>query len=104
MPSIATILSDQWRLLTFRDPSPEVRDHWRSYLVFGMGCTWLAGIGRYWDNPRAQLWQHFGLGSIAYVFSLALLLYLVLMPLRPRNWSYRNVLLFVTLTSLPALL
>jgi hypothetical protein len=100
----ASILSDQWRLLTFRNPSPAIRDHGRAYLAFGLGCTWLAGIGRYWDNPKAHLWQHAGLGSIVYVFVLALLLYLLLMPLRPRNWSYRNVLLFITLTSLPALL
>ena len=101
---IATLLSDQWRLLTFRNPGPAIRDHWRSYLGFGLVCTWLAGIGRYWDNPKAHLWQHLGLGSIVYVFILALLLYWLLKPLRPRNWSYRNVLLFTTLTAMPALL
>jgi hypothetical protein len=66
--------------------------------------TWLAGIGRYWDNPRAELWQIAGLGSLAYVFSLALVLWLLILPLRARRWSYRNVLLFVCLTSPPALL
>jgi hypothetical protein len=104
MVSVATILSDQFRLLSFRNPGPAIRDHWRAYLVFGLVCTWLAGIGRYWDNPKAHLWQHLGLGSIVYVFMLALLVYWLLKPLAPRNWSYRNVLLFVTLTALPALL
>ena len=104
MALIGTILADQFRLLTFRSPSPAIREHWQPYLAFGLVCTWLAGIGRYWDNPKAYLWQHVGLGSIAYVFSLALLLWLLLIPLRPRNWSYRNVLLFITLTALPALL
>jgi hypothetical protein len=100
----ATILSDQWRLLTFRNPGPAIRDHWRAYLAFGLACTWLAGIGRYWDNPKAYGWQHLGVGSIVYVFVLALLLYLLIKPLRPSNWSYRNILLFTTLTALPALL
>ena len=104
MALIGTILADQFRLLTFRTPSPAIRQNWPAYLAFGLFCTWLAGIGRYWDNPRAHLWQHLGLGSVAYVFSLALLLWLLLLPLRPTNWSYRNVLLFVTLTALPALL
>lgn len=50
------------------------------------------------------MWQHAGLGSLAYVFSLSLVLWLLLWPLRPRRWSYRNVLVFLTLTSPPALL
>lgn len=99
---LATILSDQWRLLTFRNPGPAIREHWRSYLAFGLVCTWLAAIGRYWDNPKADWWQHLGLGSIVYVFVLASLLYLLIKPLRPANWSYRNILLFITLTALPA--
>jgi len=52
-----------------------------------------------WDNPRAHLWQTLGLGSLVYVFVLAFVIWALLAPLRPRNWSYRNVLLFLTLTS-----
>ena len=104
MTLFATILSDQCRILTFRNPGPAIRDHWRAYLAFGLVCTWLAGIGRYWDNPKASWWQHLGMGSLVYVFVLALLLYLLLKPLRPGNWSYRNILLFISLTALPALL
>lgn len=98
------ILADEWRFLTFRQPSSALREHWKAYLCFGLVFTWLAGVGRYWDNPRAYSWQHLGLGSVAYVFVLALILWALLAPLRPRSWSYRNVLLFVTLTSPPALL
>ncbi len=98
------LLRDVGRLLSFRPMGPGVRSHADAYLAFGLGMTWLAGIGRYWDNPRAELWQLAGLGSVAYVFSLALLLWLLILPLRPRRWSYRNVLLFVCLTSPPALL
>ncbi len=74
------------------------------YLAFGIGFSWLCGVGRYWDNPKADLWQYLGLGSVAYIFILALILWLIIMPLKPNNWSYKNVLLFVSLTSPPAIL
>ena len=101
---LKTLLHDEWRFLTFRPMSQAIRTHWRAYFVFGLIFTWLAGIGRYWDNPRAGLWQYLGLGSVAYVFVLALLIWALLAPLRPKNWSYRNVLLFLTLTAPPAVL
>ena len=101
---IKTLLHDEWRFLTFRPMSQAIRTHWQVYLVFGLLFTWLAGIGRYWDNPRAELWQYLGLGSVAYVFVLALFVWGLLAPLRPKNWSYRNVLLFITLTAPPAVL
>ena len=101
---LKTLLLDEWRFLTFRPVSSAVHTHWRAFLVFGLACTWLAGIGRYWDNPRAHIWQTLGLGSVAYVFILAFVIWAMLAPLRPHNWSYRNVLLFLTLTSPLALL
>lgn len=101
---LRTILVDEFRFLTFRSMSAAVQTHWKAYLAFGLCFTWMAGVGRYWDNPRAEPWQLLGLGSIAYVFSLALVLWLLLAPLRPANWNYRNVLLFVTLTAPPAVL
>lgn len=103
-PTLQTIFADQWRLLTFRRPSEAISVHWERYLAFGLMVTWIAGIGRYWDNPRAQLWQHAGLGSLAYVFVLAFILWVVIAPLQARHWFYQNVLTFITLTSLPALL
>ncbi len=98
------ILGDVIRLLTFRSMGPGVRMHYGAYLAFGLVMTWIAGLGRYWDNDRAALWQQLGLGSLAYVFVLSLVLWVIVAPLRPANWSYRNVLLFVTLTSPPAIL
>ena len=79
------------------------RDFWR-WFAFIAVVTWVAGIGRYWDHPSAEVWQYLGAGSVAYIFCLSLLLYLVVWPLRPANWSYPGVLIFVGLTSLPALL
>jgi hypothetical protein len=45
-----------------------------------------------------------GLGSVAYVFLMSLLLWSILLPLRPKNWRYLTVLVFVALTSPPAIL
>lgn len=101
---LTTILKDEMRLLTFRAPGAGIREHPGGYLAFGLVMTWAAGVGRYWDSPQAALWQHLGLASLGYVFLLALIIWLIVAPLDPRNWSYRNVLLFVTLTSPPALL
>jgi hypothetical protein len=99
-----SILRDELRLLTFRSVGPGVHERWRSYLGFGLFFAWLAGVGRYWDNPKAELWQLLGLGSVAYVFVLALVLWALLAPLRPQHWSYRTVVTFVALTSPPAVL
>lgn len=61
-------------------------------------------MGRYWDDPRAKPLQHLGLGSVIYILLLSLMLWLVIWPLRPKHWSYFNVLTFVSLTSPPAIL
>lgn len=102
--TLSMLLSDTWRVLSFRQPSPAIATHWLRYLAFGLLCTWLVGVGRYWDSPSAALWQKLGLGSVAYVFLLAALLWIVVWPLRPKRWSYSMVLIFLTLTALPALL
>jgi hypothetical protein len=102
--SFSQVLRDQRDLLLFRPFKPAIGEHWQAYLAWGLFTTWLAGMGRYWDHPEAGWWQYAGLGSVAYVFVLALFLYVLIAPLRPRNWSFVGVLIFVTLTSLPALL
>lgn len=97
------VWGDQLRLLGFRRLKLDLAN-FNAYLVHGLLITWLCGVGRYWDNPRADLWQYLGLGSVAYIFILAGLLWLLILPLKPAHWSYRNVLLFISLASLPALL
>jgi hypothetical protein len=77
---------------------------WRVFLGPALVGTWLAGMGRYWDHPSAGLLQMLGVGSVIYVFVLAALLWGVIVPLRPRRWSYPEILMFVCLTSPPALL
>jgi hypothetical protein len=102
--SLANLLSTTGRLLTFRLSKDEFSRFGSRHLAFGLFCTWIVGIGRWWDDPGANLLQHLGLGSIIYVFVLSAILLLVAAPLQPENWTYKRILTFVTLTSPPALL
>jgi hypothetical protein len=102
--SLVTVFRDELRMLLFLPIQPRIREYGWLYLLVGLLCAWAAGIGRYWDHPRAELWQRLGGGSVLYCFALALVLYLFMLPLRPRNWNYLNVLIFVSMTAPPALL
>ncbi len=101
---ILEVLQTTRALLFFKPVVPDIKRLGPLYLAFGLIFTLLAGVGRNWDNSRVDLWQHLGLASVAYVFVFAALLWLLLWPLKPRNWHYWNVLIFVTLTAPPALL
>ncbi len=101
---IIEVLKAEAKFLTFRSVKPDLINLGNYYLGFGIISAWLAGIGRYWDNPRADLWQYLGLGSVAYIFILSLILWLLIKPLRPENWSYKSILIFVGMTSPPAIL
>jgi hypothetical protein len=92
------------RLLIFRTYAEELKTLDGRHLAIGLLSTWVVGIGRWWEDPRASLLQHLGIGSIIYVLALSLFLWLVLWPVNPKNWSYFNVLTFVSLTSPPAML
>ncbi|MEQ1642560.1 MAG: hypothetical protein ABL959_03830 [Pyrinomonadaceae bacterium] len=101
---IVKLLRFEGRLLTFRLSKEEFLDVGNSHLAFGLFCTWLVGMGRWWDDPGANLLQHLGVGSIIYIFVLALILLMVSLPINSEIWSYKQVLTFVSLTSPPALL
>ena len=45
------------RVLFFRASREELLDLDRRHLALGLLATWLVGIGRYWDSPRARLYQ-----------------------------------------------
>lgn len=92
------------RVIFFRASQFELIQVNGRHLVLGLACTWLVGMGRYWDNPRVGWLQHLGVGSVVYVFILSLFLCLIIWPLGPRNWSYFRVLTFVSLVSPPAIL
>jgi hypothetical protein len=93
-----------FRLLTFRLSRDEIAGFDRSDLIFGLLCTWVVGMGRWWDDPGANVLQHLGLGSVIYIFVLAAILWFVVRPFGSSGWTYRNVLIFVSLTSPPAIL
>lgn len=71
---------------------------WREARV-GLVLAWIAGIGRYWDHPTAGLAQQSGVGSVAYVFALSALLWLMLRPLGAHRRSYAALAAMVGLTS-----
>ncbi|MDJ0938483.1 MAG: hypothetical protein QNJ00_01835 [Woeseiaceae bacterium] len=102
--SFRNIIETQLRFLFFRPIRVSLQGDFAQWLGYVLVVTWLVGVGRYWDHPSAMTFQYLGLGSVAYIFSLATLVFLVVWPLGPANWSFHGVVVFVGLTSLPALL
>lgn len=102
--SVRDMVKTQFAFLLFRPIKPDLEKGFWSYLAMITVTTWLVGIGRYWDHPSAEIWQYAGLGSLAYIFVLSAVLYLVVWPMGPSNWRFSTVLIFVGLTSLPAVL
>jgi hypothetical protein len=75
----------------------------RKHFIAGLIGTWIVGMGRYWDDGGAGLIQHLGLGSVIYIFLLAAFIWLIIKPFRVENWNYSTVLIFISLTSFPAI-
>ncbi len=92
-----------WRLLTFRATTEDFENLGRKDLALGLIAAWIVGMGRYWDDPKATLLQHLGLGSVVYVFVLSALLWLITKPVVPSMVSYLKTLTFVSMTSPPAI-
>lgn len=74
----------------------------KPHFIAGLLGTWIVGMGRYWDDSGAKLLQHLGLGSVIYIFALALLIWLIVMPFKIEKWTYFTVVTFIGLTSFPA--
>ena len=70
MKNISEVIRTEIRFLLFLRITPDMKNLANYYLSFGVLSAWVVGIGRYWDNPRADLWQYLGLGSVAYIFIL----------------------------------
>ena len=92
-----------FKLLTFRLTRAEMLQFDKKHLVLAIIGAWIVGMGRYWDDPRASLLQHLGLGSVIYIFLLAAFIWIILLPFRIENWRYLTILTFIGLTSLPAI-
>jgi hypothetical protein len=104
MGMIPNLVTTTLQLLTFR-LSREAMLKWETqHLVWGLLGIWIVGMGRYWDNPRASFLQHLGVGSVIYIFCLSAFIWLIVKPLRVPDWNYKTVLIFISLTSFPAIL
>jgi hypothetical protein len=99
-PELKTAL----KLLVFRATSDEIQKLNLKHVGLGLLFTWLVGMGRWWEDPKADFLQHLGIGSVIYVFLLSFFLWLILWPIAPNHWSLTNVLAFISLTSPPAIL
>ncbi|MDF1699505.1 MAG: YIP1 family protein [Saprospiraceae bacterium] len=91
------------KLLTFRLTREEMMQFNRKHFIVGLVGTWVVGMGRYWDDSGANWMQHLGLGSVIYIFVLALFIWVILLPFKIKDWSYFIVLTFIGLTSFPAI-
>ena len=94
----------QWKILTLKATREELLNLKSELLLWGLPVTLMAGIGRAWDNPAEELLIRSGLPSVAYIFVLSAFLYIFIALLRPKNWSYRRLLILVSMTALPGLL
>jgi hypothetical protein len=93
-----------FKLLTFRLTREEMLQFTPNHFWIGLLGTWIVGMGRYWDDDRARILQHLGLGSVIYIFVLSLFVWLIAKPFLIEKWTYRTVLTFISLTSFPAIL
>lgn len=91
------------RLLTFRITKEELLAFNLSHLWVGIFGTWIVGMGRYWDDEKATLLQHLGLGSVIYIFLLSAFIWIIVKPFAIEHWNYKSVLTFIALTSFPAI-
>jgi hypothetical protein len=97
------ISRDIINLLKFKYSRENMLAFTNKHLITGLIGTWIVGMGRYWDDPKASILQHLGLGSVIYIFALALFIWLIILPFRIKSWSYKIVLTFISLTSFPAI-
>ncbi len=95
------ILKTLYRLLFFKLTREEMLSFDIRHFLLGLAGTWVVGMGRYWDDSGAKWVQHLGLGSVIYIFLLALFIWAILVPFRIDRWRYFTVLTFVALTSFP---
>lgn len=102
--SWSAVVATAFGVLTFRASREEFLSLNFHHLAFGLFCTWVVGMGRYYDNPRVGLLQHLGVGSVIYVFVFSVFIWLIVAPLRPGDWRYLRVCAFVALVSPPAIL
>lgn len=100
MNVVKTIL----QLLSFRLSREQMLEFDRRHSAAALAGTWVVGMGRYWDDDKASLLQHLGLGSVIYIFVLAAFIWIIVKPFGVDKWNYFTVVTFIGLTSFPAIL
>ena len=103
-PSWSEVIGTAVRILTFTATREDLLQLGPRHLGFGLICSLIVGIGRYYDNDRVGWLQHLGIGSVVYVLLLSVFLWLLIWPLGPKDWSFIRVAAFVSLVSPPAIL
>jgi hypothetical protein len=104
MATLRHIIITELKFLAFLPVKIDFAKHGKHFFALGFLSTWVAGVGRYWDHESAYWWQYLGLGSVVYIFVLGFVLWLITLPLGPKNWNYGRVVTFVGMTSPPAVL
>ncbi len=94
----------QWLVVSLRFTRDDLARLGTGHLAFGIAVTWAVGLGRYWDHPLPFAFQSLGVGSIAVLAVLGLLLFSFLAPLKPDSWSLLHLYTFLSLTAFPALI
>jgi hypothetical protein len=103
-PAAPSVLAITFRILTFRATLEDYNALSADHLLFGIVCTWVVGIGRWWDDPTAGPFHKVGLGSVFYVFFLSIVLWVMVKPIALKRLSFLKLFAFVTLTAPPAIL
>jgi len=97
--TLRTLITQTLRFLTFQNVKIDPSSRPFIYGLWAIALAWIAGLGRYWDHPSPSLFELSGLRSVAYIFILSTILYLIVWPLKQKRWSWLAVFVFVGLTS-----
>ncbi len=101
---LGDLIRFQYRFLTFQTTREELMSVGTSHLIWGLLFTWLAGVGRWWDDPNAKTLQMLGVGSLVYVLLLTTLLWILVRPLGAPDWKFVRVATLLMFTSPLALI
>jgi hypothetical protein len=100
--SLGQLIVLQLKILSFCASKEELLSLGKREFNFGIVLVLLAGIGRFWDDPTADILLKSGLTSPVYVFFLATFIWMLIGLIGPRNWKWGRIIAFVAMTAPPA--
>lgn len=99
------VLQDTKDVLFFRLTTDRFEKFGWPQFFTAIVLTWIVGVGRHWDDAKAEPIQKSGVGSIAYVLALSLVVWALAWPFREMvRWTYQRVVAYIGMVSPPALL